>query len=309
MAHQSYRYLIIIAAVSSVSSFLIAPSPALGPRILPGTHHRALIYGWDDDIDDDLASPVEMTFKYESELPQCTTEGVAVAESISYDPDRLGSLARLAVAFSPPERALKLDQIERVNVLCVSQKHIDIQAIICEDGGCVSLAVPIQFPKACDRGGHLEGCVVGHLDSLDESASAVLSRTNNSNDIGQLSSDVVTNDKIGYPTWWVAPTSPDMVAECKNMCDILNEDEFQPEVMALVYDAMKSGGTGLTTTIAKVANIGPAGFHFKVRARTLGSTDGVLDVFSPFGGAAKTSADDLRAAVLGTVATAGGEPA
>ena len=251
-----------------------------------------------------MAPPVEMSFKYETELPQCTTEGVAVAESISYDPDRLGSLARLAVAFSPPERALKLDQIERVDILCVSQKHIDIQAIICEDGGCVSLAVPIQFPKACDRGAHLEGCVVGHLDTLDVSAATTLSTQ------GQLSWD--SNENVAYPNWWVSPTSYDMIQECKNMCDILNDPEFQPEVLALVQEAASTNGVGIgATTDVKVIAIGPAGFHFKARANAMGSSTTVqlLDVFSPFGGTPRTTSDDLRAAVLGTVATAGGEPA
>ncbi len=300
--------LIFVSTVSSACAFLVTSPSEVGTNRLRTTHNRALIYGWDDDIDEDLVSPVEMKFKYESELPQCTTEGVAVAESISYDSDRLGSLARLAVAFSPPERALKLNQIERVDVICVSQKHIDIQAIICEDGGCVSLAVPIQFPKACDRGAHLEGCVVGHLDSLVESASAVLSDGRNIETHGDLSSD--GNGNVDYPAWWVSPSSSDLVEECKRMCSILNEDEFQPEVMALAQDAMQSVGPGLITMAAKVASIGPAGFYFRVQTRSLESTNvRVLDVFSPFGGAPKATADELRATVLGTVATAGGEPA
>lgn len=301
--------LIIQVATTLVPAvaFSVAPPSPVGTSLRPTTllTRQALIYGWDDDADDDMSPPVEMAFKYESELPQCSTEGVAVAESISYDPDRLGSLARLAVAFSPPERALKLDQIERVDILCVSQKHIDIQAIICEDGGCVSLAVPIQFPKACDRGAHLEGCVVGHLDTLDVSAAATLSVDSQ----GQLSWE--NNDNVAYPSWWVSPISTGMIEECRNMCSILNEPEFQPEVLALVQEATLTTGVEIGTTIdAKVTAIGPAGFHFKVRTRSLQSANvQQLDVFSPFGGTARTTSDDLRAAVLGIVATAGGEPA
>eukprot|EP00428_Durinskia_dybowskii_P022761 CAMPEP_0170205614 /NCGR_PEP_ID=MMETSP0116_2-20130129/2351_1 /TAXON_ID=400756 /ORGANISM="Durinskia baltica, Strain CSIRO CS-38" /LENGTH=307 /DNA_ID=CAMNT_0010456005 /DNA_START=47 /DNA_END=970 /DNA_ORIENTATION=- len=297
----------VATALLSAEAFSVGPHSPVGTSLRTRTQPRqALIYGWDDDADDDMAPPVEMSFKYESELPQCTTEGVAVAESISYDPDRLGSLARLAVAFSPPERALKLDQIERVDILCVSQKHIDIQAIICEDGGCVSLAVPIQFPRACDRGAHLEGCVVGHLESLDASAAVA---TLNADSQGQLS--WYSSENVAYPTWWVSPTSYDMIEECKNMCSILNEPEFQPEVLALVQEATLTTGIRIgTSTDAKVTAIGPAGFHFKVRTTALESPNVQLfDVFSPFGGTARTTSDDLRAAVLGIVATAGGEPA
>jgi hypothetical protein len=310
---------ILFTTLSSVSSFLVSP-----PYYFPARRHlleakqsqrpsvttplRALIYGWDDGDDDD-STPVETSFRYETELAQCSVEGVAVAESIVYDPDRLGSLARLAVAFSPPERALQLDQIERVDVLCVSQKHIDLQAVICEDGGCVTLAVPIKFPKACDVGSHLEGCVIRHLEEFDTS-SVQPSSPAQLGAADEINAPFDMNARIEYPSWWEAATSYEMVSECEDMVSILNEEEFQPEVLALVQEAIQKDGQGLVPTVAKVHSVGPAGFCFKVRARSLESTAILsLDVFSPFGGTSKATANDLRAAILGTVATAGGSPA
>lgn len=309
----SLRILSLIYALSSPAAAFSVGHPVLLPVETSSrglstttTGRQALIYGWDDGDDDESTSatltPMETNIHYDNEITQCSVEGIQVAESISYDADRLGSLARLAVAFSPPERALKLDQIERVDVMCVSQHHIDIQAIICEDGGCLSLAVPIQFPKACDIDAHLEGCVISHLEVFDEKATAVLKHQEENN--VEIDDGIAT---LEYPYWWENPSSSEMVAECKNMCSILNEEEFQPELLALVKDALHKDGNGLSVISARVADIGPAGFCFKVRARSFGASTDVraLDVFSPFGGASKTTVDELRAAVLGTVATAG----
>jgi len=301
-------FCVIFTLLSPVASFLVAhpvPLPANTASQRPQEEKlQALIYGWDDGDDDDAAtqSPIDTTIHYETELAQCSLEGVQVAESISYDPDRLGSLARLAVAFSPAERALKLNQIERVDVMCVSQNHIDIQAIICEDGGCVSLAVPIKFPKACDVDAHLEGCVIGHLQDFDDTATQVLSTHQQQ---GEPTGTWDMHKKINFPSWWEYPSSPEMVSECKHMCSILNEDEFQPEVLALVQDALRNDKEGQTLVSAKVASIGPSGFCFKAQTRTNAYETSSLDIFAPFGGGPTITVESLRAAVLGTVVTAG----
>jgi len=271
-------------------------------------HRPALIYGWDGEDDDECAvstttSPVEKSFRYDTESDQCSVEGMEIAETISYDPDRLGSLARLAVAFSPKDQTLQLDQIERVEIMCVSQKHIDLQAIICEGGGCLSLAVPIQFPKACDMDTQLEGCVVSHLADLDENSASVVLAHTQVEASGHISWDMAAH--IDYPSWWIHPTTPQLVSECQAMCSILNDDEFQPEVLALVREAMKNDWSGFVATEVRVARISPAGFCFKAKATAPGSIAvRILDVFSPFPGSVKTSVDELRATILGTVATA-----
>lgn len=234
-----------------------------------------------------------------------------MAESLSYDPDRVGSLARLAVAFSPPERALSLDIIENVEVICVREDSIDIQAILCEEGGCVSVAVPIKFPYECDSNTEwLEGCVRRNLEELDETASLTLRSVGTNGDNDDL---CVLESDIDYPSWWIPPgCSEAMSAECTIMRNILNEDEFQKDIIALAQDSLNhasTDGEGYTVKEAKVAAIGPAGLCFKVRAEyrlDAGNPTHVLDVMYPFGGEPRNDPGELRATVLGVVATAEG---
>ena len=259
----------------------------------------ALIYGW-DDADDDEKTSVTMT-PFDTGVNHCPPTGIAVAQSLSVDPDRVGSLARLAVAFAPPGQALKLDQIEKVDVLCVAHDHIDIQAIICEDGGCVSLAVPVRLPYTCDDGG-LQGCVIQNLDELDTSAQSTLQRSQGSEG---LDSPVAQ-----FPAWWVHP-SFFLEAECISMLSILNEADFAPDVRALAHDALQKSLQSEAHTYpvqnARVANIGPAGIAMKVQAQQTGGTSRsvILDVMYAFPQPMQ-DAEALRAAILGAVATAEG---
>jgi hypothetical protein len=163
----------------------------------------ALIYGWDEDDVVEESNEVRIG-GIDSGGGGCSPAGVAVAESLSYDRDRAGSLARLAVAFSPPERALSLDQIEAVDVICVREDAIDIQAVICEDGGCVSLAVPIKFPNTCDSNEEwMEGCVRRNVEELDEFARSTLLKKSQ-DDSGEQDLCVL-DDQVDFPSWWVPP--------------------------------------------------------------------------------------------------------
>jgi hypothetical protein len=105
-------------------------------------------------------------------------------------------LARLAVAFSPPHRALRLRDVESVRVLRLdpSRGIMDLQAVVCEDDGCVTLRVPVAFPEPCPVDDYVEhtqeeaedgggghggvgggiGCVRDNLDRLDAEAVRVL---------------------------------------------------------------------------------------------------------------------------------------
>lgn len=221
-----------------------------------------------------------------------------------YDPDRVGSLARLAVAFSPPERALKLDQIEKVDILCVEQDRIDIQAIVCEDGACVSLSVPITFPQACGDDQWLEGCVTNRLEQLDRSLPEILTNFGTNHNL--------EDDTVAYPSWWVPPPTPEMNAECRSMRDILNEAEFATEIGALAQESLDNDpSTNYQVQRVKVVAVGPAGLYFRVQTMpTPEAPATVLDVLYPFaargggGNAVLLTVDALRATILGLVATA-----
>lgn len=301
----------------------------------PPTARKALIFGWDGDEQESTttASGTPSYLDVGSNLSgeSCSPVGTAVAESLSFDSQRAGHLARLAVAFSPPDRALALDRIERVDVLCVREDHIEIEAIICEDGGCVSLAVPVKFPRDCQphngASGALEGCVMQNLDELDVQAGSLLkvadeARQTNAFNTQYFDELSVLNDPIQtLPDWWVPPSSMggygasgymtgtvtnDMASEGESIRALLNDAEFQPDVKALVTDQLRKLEDGDYAVLqAKVGLVGPAGMCFKARVEMEDRSIKILDVAYPFG-STMTSTDELRAAVLGAVSSADG---
>lgn len=271
----------------------------------------ALIYGWDGEDDATYTDVLNEV----SDIKTCggvpaSPEATAVAESITYNPDKVGHLARLAVAFSPPERALTLNNIENVEVLCVTDKTIEIEAVVCEDGGCVTLAVPVSFPHECGSE-WLEGCVMRNLDELNSEAESLLlvqeEEAANEADLDEL---CMLNSKVDYPSWWVAPEcNADLVEECDTIRLLLNKEEFQPDVRALAQGGLNALADGETYEIKKVvvSAVGPAGICFKVQAAFQSEDSNsthILDVLVPFGGDPLQDAGSLRAAVLGVVAAA-----
>lgn len=264
----------------------------------------ALIYGWDDAADEDTSDNAAAAGGRTTMTPfdtgphECSPTGIAVAETLNMDANRVGSLARLAVAFTPPEQSLELDQIEKVDVICVENDHIDIQAIICEDGGCVSLAVPVRFPYSCDDGG-LHGCVIEHLDELDTSAQSTLKQKQSHGGEG------LDEPIAEFPSWWVHPSFM-LETECMSMRSILNEAEFQADIHALAQNTLNrlKGADAYQLQNARVATIGPAGIAIKAQAQAGGSSV-VVDVMYAFSEPMQ-DAQALRAAILGAVAMAEG---
>ena len=291
--------------------------PAFFQRVNPSirtpwrspVHLQALIYGWDDGEDDLDEKRPQGQLQTET-FGQCSPEGATVAEALSYDQDRVGSLARLAVAFAPPSQGLSLDVIEKVDVLCVNENHIDIQVVICENGGCLTVAVPITFPKSCSQEQWLEGCVSENLQMLEESAKATLVHNDaRKNSEEREALGTLDTSSISFPSWWVHPVTCEggMVEECNHIQNILNEADFQRDIVALAQFALnhaQEGYADITVQTAKVSAIGPAGLCFKVRGVDSAQQSHLLDALYPFGGEPLYHTDALRAAVLGLVATA-----
>ena len=268
-----------------------------------------MIYGWDDGEDDELSSTTKpIKWFDDDDTATCGPEGVALAESISYNREKVGSLARLAVVFSPPERALQLEDIESIELQCVTPTHIDIRAMICEDGGCVSLQVPVKFPNECIDN-FSEGCVLQNIDVLDEKAHSMLSSSTaaaHANDDDDLCAFPL---RIDFPDWWVPPEcDASLVAECRLIQTLLNEADFQPDVQALAQQRLaaysSSSSNAANVLQARVAAVGPAGLCLQLKAVVPPRNDAqVLDVLVPFGGEPTKTAEELRAAVLGAVAS------
>jgi hypothetical protein len=318
MSRRYAELLLFLSALVSLSSgFGGVALPRRGRRgardIVTTTSSRpALIYGWDgDDSSDDQPSYKGIESDYDV---QCTPAGLAMADALSYDRARAGHLARLAVAFSPPDRTFSLQDIEKIDVTCVKQDSIDIEAILCEDGGCVSLNVPVMFPQNCGAHGedYLEGCVMHNIDELNTQAEGILTAMEeaqqNEPDYDELC--MLANAKVELPHWWVPPECDATLArDCDGIKSLLNEAEFQPDVKALAQTTLRTSpnGDGYVVQTARVAAVGPAGIAMKVLAEYQNDYNRpkhTLDVMFPFGGEPHTNIDSLRAAVLGAVASA-----
>lgn len=282
--------------------------------------------GWDEeycglDDDDDDVDDVENGL---------STEKAALMNILSKD--HMVALARLAVAFSPAGAAIDLRHIEAVQVLGMDELHIDIQAVVCEEDGCVTLAVPVMFPHPCDtRQQGLEECVLGNIGELDVQAETVL-RTieweeSHYEDIQADSREwqvLLSTTDLHFPVWWTQADASDFRDECQSIRSLLNEDSFQYEIRALVdmvmtesindnsdsrTDTDDDNSESWTVKLAAVAAVGPAGIIIRASTQRLElfeelPTKRIVEVPIAFREIANDVAD-LRAAVLGSIAAAG----
>jgi hypothetical protein len=80
--------------------------------------------------------------------------------------DHLDVLARLASKL----KHMRLEDIEQVVVIGLSDHDLELQVMTCEDEECVSVLVPVEFIAPCcqaDEEGY-EECVLDNLMKLDE---------------------------------------------------------------------------------------------------------------------------------------------
>ena len=258
-------------------------------------------------INHSLHKPLSALLPWESEEELDST--AVLADKISHDPDKLGKLARLAVAFSPPGQKLNLKDLEHVEVLMVDNQHIEIAAVMCDDEQCVSVLIPVSFPHSCDDSG-FEECVFHEIDELDEVAEIKISKMQDeeqeetTEDLLMLSMD----SSCTYPNWWVKPTgTSDLQDECELVMNLLNEDDFRDDINALAMKELSEslGEYYYEYNVLKtvVAEVGLSGIF--LRASATKDNDGdvmILEIPISFGGDPVNDASSLRAAVLGTVA-------
>lgn len=246
---------------------------------------------------------------------------------LSSERDILAPLARLAVAFSPPEHAPRLKDITHIEIIDVDDKHIELSAVV-SDGreSCISLFVPVTFPHDCgdsETGDTAETeCVLDNIDELDHMAEDKLFAMNMLSEAASreatLEHDLSLSEKdsdIDYPDWWEYPMGSSMIEECSTVEGILNDASFADALVDLAIQGLqymsKSNLDTEDVEKAVLVCLGPAGFY--LRARVVSGTNGdtkrkIVDVPCPFGIFGTVlladSADELRAAVLGAVAIA-----
>mmetsp|Transcript_14986 Transcript_14986/g.27181 ORF Transcript_14986/g.27181 Transcript_14986/m.27181 type:complete len:350 (-) Transcript_14986:178-1227(-) len=284
------------------------------------------------DEDDELCSIFDEEVVLEEENHRYHLEGsLSIAEKLNVE--RMDALARLAVAFSP--HPLELKDVERVHTIKIDDHHIEIEAVVCEDDGCITLFVPIEFPHACDllSLGQDEECVLGNIMELDHEAEHLLEERNiqhqhddDKTKEGQLLMDQIysgidhnhnPNNMVGVelPAWWIAPSSSSLVMgeeclldECDSVKKLLNTEDFQGDVKALAQRGLElwDDEREFEVRSATVAAVGPAGVHLRTISDTFTlfqspQHNQMVDVSIPFNSPA-TDVASLRAAILGTIA-------
>ena len=235
-----------------------------------------------------------------------------IADHISHDRQRVGSLARLAVAFAPSDQPLDIQSLDHVGVHSVDGQHMEIEAVMCDQSDCTSVLVPVTFPHECQEGTggnfenteSMEACVIENLDELDNEASNTLEL------MEELHSPI-----IQYPEWWVSALSvgdPELVQEALTIQRLLNGEEFANDVRNLVCKALDiDSNQSYLISKALVADIGPAGFCFKaITPAGSGGKEHVVEAFFAFDsgearstctGTCRNEASGLRLAVLTAV--------
>ena len=157
----------------------------------------AIIYGWDDDDDNsgyiDTSSndfvhdydPAAMSlFNHDmNNNNHLSTTGsrsiIELSEFMSSSLDQMSTFARLAVAHAPPERPIELKDIEDIQIVNISENHMELTVLLCEDSGCVNLFVPVNFKQGCAMNydsdkSLLEACIWQNINELDSEAQLML---------------------------------------------------------------------------------------------------------------------------------------
>lgn len=255
----------------------------------------------------------------------------SIAEKLSQDPSKIPLLALLASAFSPTGYDIDLGHINTVRCLAVDNRHLEIEAIVCDETECSSLLVPVDFVEECDISNiddfsGLEECVLGNVVSLsgrgeelikareventfeDEigavRALEVLQSVHDFREKSSSSSDISSNN---MPEWWIYPRVSEEADECDMIRNLMNEQDMQDVVEALAsYELKKMDvhfrwGWERVISSTYVRAIGPAGIVLSAEAE-----DGVaMDLPISFGSGTvefKDSIRSIRSEVLDLVA-------
>jgi hypothetical protein len=305
--------IVVLFSVSSSAAFNGYTNKLAFQRRTLGSR-AALIFSSDGERFDEIES-VESSLcinKYARMSSPCDQ----LAESISKN--FVASLARLAVAFSPPDRALRLKNIEKVQVLDMDEKHLDIEAVLCENEECITLSVPVSFPSPCNAGSSLDSlseCIYDNINALDFEATRMVEKFRHDMDNFEAYraeerryNDLSRSHDFELPHWWVNPIG-ELIAECEFLKKLLNEDEFSKDLRGLACRTMSAVlGEDFDVQQAAVAVIGPAGLVIRANYADeilLGKTTSDLETAElpiSFQTAARNPGE-LRELVLRTVET------
>jgi hypothetical protein len=275
----------------------------------------ATIFSYDEESDSQTSSFDASSSILDENYPDATS---SVSTLISNDDTKMSSLARLAVAFSPPGQSLDLEQIRDLQIVNVDPSHIEISAVVCDEMQCVTLLVPINFPHSCGSTTGMEECVLENIDELDEEAQGVIQKRNEiehyqASSQHALDEDIMSalhasTENVELPNWWISPeTNRDLVEECQLIRRLLNQEAYMNEVIALASIGLQEEMMH-DVNIAKaiVMAVGPSGLYFRAATTNQDGTYTILDIplrlRGPDGSQTLNDPESLRAAVLGAIA-------
>ena len=263
---------------------------------------RATVF-YPDEGDDDYASnefyaasTADITSKSSDEFIEAQL--TQLADRLFSD-EQVSLLARLASAFSPPGHSIDLSNINSVRCLYVDTKHLEIEAVVCDDYECSSLLIPVDFPIECNLDDGLEDCVVNNVHSLEQQGDDLIRERKNAvaneediqkaYDVLQLvggTSDSHWQSSTKLPEWWVPPISQD-VAECDMILNLLNQADWQNEMRRLCMHVLQeSCDPGISyddeVQLALVKAVGPVGMVLEAtvscRGRSVYDDGGINNV-------------------------------
>lgn len=262
---------------------------AFGAVFSRGHQLQATIFypSWEDeDTSSDLteATTTDSTLSSSSEIPEFLSDQAWTAP-----------LARLAAGYCRPG-GLKIEKIEQVAVRAVEASQIDIEAIVCEQEGCVSLSVPVIFQDPCDPENNFADCVLKNIEALDQAQSNSVN-----NRVVMTEAEIAAAEAlqctatVEYPDWWSPPGHIDLSKQCDALLHILNEADFQSDLVALARTEWFKFENVTVRQAAAVA-VGPAGLILRAV-----SFDGDMVELPIAFLESAADADSLREAVLDCV--------
>jgi len=181
-------------------------------------------------------------------------------------------LARLAAKHAPDAgHNLDVTAIEQISIIGCTDYKCDIEAVVCEDDGCVSLSVPVGLLNPCDQGDDsgYDDCVMENLERLDQTLGdaavehAPASAASKEDVLAhqRMLAELQNPANVKYPKWWHVPTDNlELSQQSESLLQILSEPDFAPDIMKLVLKhVIVDPGDNLFVGEAAVVAVGPAG--------------------------------------------------
>ena len=285
-----------------------------------------------------------------TQQPSNTEVAVATPTTLTWDDlkevalqEHANALIRIACAYNYHHNdetpTLHPRHVHDVSIISMTPSAIDVAILVCHGGGgdCVNVAVPIPLPKPLkvnenDKAGALsKEWLVDNIQILDATAHKRIAQNEwQTQNFEQVQSNErlrlelqerPTFAALELPDWWrLHQDDIEVQKECDILKGILNETDFQNEIVALAKRVVSTdvlqlphwliehvSENHLQVTQAGVAMVGSAGLYIRANVVVTGGDDNEprsaivpLSLRYPQDYVAR-SPDQLRSVVLGLI--------